>query len=158
MSKFALPIMIAQRSGAVVNTASLGAYIGVRNLTPYAASKHAVMGITKSAALEVARKGIRINAVCPGPVNTEFFEIAERADARERMPAPEIFKVPAAQVVAEALDAVARDQGAGRARLAGLRGDDPRRRGPDFHPPALPRVPRTDGPAPVGPCRSDTRA
>lgn len=79
--KHVLPVMIAQRSGTVVNTASLGAYIGVRNLSPYAASKHAVLGLTRSAALEVARKGIRINAVCPGPVDTEMLRDIEAGQA-----------------------------------------------------------------------------
>ncbi len=79
--KHVLPVMIAQRSGAVVNTASLGAYIGVRNLAPYAASKHAVMGLTKSTAMEVARKGIRINAVCPGPVDTAMLRDIEAGQA-----------------------------------------------------------------------------
>jgi 3alpha(or 20beta)-hydroxysteroid dehydrogenase len=79
--KHVLPVMIAQRSGAVVNSASLAAYIGSRNLAPYSASKHAVLGLTKSAALEVARKGIRINAVCPGPVDTAMIRDIEEAQA-----------------------------------------------------------------------------
>jgi NAD(P)-dependent dehydrogenase (short-subunit alcohol dehydrogenase family) len=81
--KHVLPIMIAKGRGAIVNTASLGAFIGVRNLGPYAASKHAVMGLTRSTALEVARKGIRINAVCPGPVDTPLLREIERAEAGE---------------------------------------------------------------------------
>ncbi len=79
--KHVLPVMIAQRSGAVVNTASLGAYIGVRNLAPYCASKHAVLGLTKSVAQEVARKGIRVNAVCPGPVDTPMLRDIEAGQA-----------------------------------------------------------------------------
>ena len=79
--KHVLPVMVAQRRGAVVNTASLGAYIGVRNLAPYAASKHAVLGLTKSAALEVARKGVRVNAVCPGPVDTPMLREIEAEQA-----------------------------------------------------------------------------
>lgn len=79
--KHVLPVMIAQRSGAVVNSASLAAYIGSRNLSPYCASKHAVLGLTRSVALEVARKGIRINAVCPGPVDTPMIREIEEGQA-----------------------------------------------------------------------------
>lgn len=79
--KYVLPTMIAQGKGAVVNTASLGAYVGTRNMGAYTASKHAVLGLTKTAALEVARKGIRVNAVCPGPVDTEMLRDIEAAQA-----------------------------------------------------------------------------
>lgn len=79
--KHVLPVMLAQRSGAVVNTASLGAYIGSRGVGPYIASKHAVMGLTKTAALEVARKGVRVNAVCPGPVDTAMIRAIEEGQA-----------------------------------------------------------------------------
>jgi len=81
--KAVLPIMIKQGKGVVINTASLGAYIGTRNLGPYTASKHAVLGLTKTAALEVARKGIRINAVCPGPVDTEMLRQIESDQSKD---------------------------------------------------------------------------
>ncbi len=54
---------------------------GRRNLGPYTASKHAVLGLTKSTALEVARKGVRINAVCPGPVDTPMLREIEAGQA-----------------------------------------------------------------------------
>ena len=79
--KYVLPIMIQQGKGAVVNTASLGSFLATRKLGPYTASKHAVMGLTKTAALEVARKGIRVNAVCPGPVDTEMLRDIETSQA-----------------------------------------------------------------------------
>jgi NAD(P)-dependent dehydrogenase (short-subunit alcohol dehydrogenase family) len=73
--------MLAAGRGAVVNTASLGSFIGVRHLGAYAASKHAVMGLTRTAALEVARSGIRVNAVCPGPVDTPLLRAIEEGEA-----------------------------------------------------------------------------
>lgn len=76
-----LPVMIEQGSGAVVNTGSLASYVGTRALGPYTASKHAVLGLTKTAALEVARKGIRVNAVCPGPVDTPLLRDIEAGQA-----------------------------------------------------------------------------
>jgi 3alpha(or 20beta)-hydroxysteroid dehydrogenase len=79
--KYVLPIMIQQGKGAVVNTASLGSFVATRKLGPYTASKHAVMGLTKTAAIEVARKGIRVNAVCPGPVDTEMLRDIEASQA-----------------------------------------------------------------------------
>ena len=79
--KYVLPIMIQQGKGTVVNTASLGSFLATRKLGPYTASKHAVMGLTKTAAIEVARKGIRVNAVCPGPVDTEMLRVIEASQA-----------------------------------------------------------------------------
>jgi len=72
--KYALPQLIAQKSGAVVVTASRASWIGAPGFSGYVTSKHAVLGLVKTAALEVAKDGIRVNAVCPGSVRTPLLE------------------------------------------------------------------------------------
>jgi NAD(P)-dependent dehydrogenase (short-subunit alcohol dehydrogenase family) len=72
--KHIVPVMIKQRSGAIVNTASIAGLMGSPNMAPYVASKHAVIGFTKAVSGEVAGYGIRVNAVCPGPVETRMIQ------------------------------------------------------------------------------------
>jgi len=72
-----LPEMIRQKSGAVVNTASVAGLVATPGMPAYVASKHAVIGLTKTAAGEVARQGVRVNAVCPGPVDTRMIHSLE---------------------------------------------------------------------------------
>jgi len=75
--KHVLPVMLKQGGGNIVNTASTAGLFGSPGMIAYVGSKHAVMGMTKVAAIDVARSGIRINAVCPGPVETRMMRSIE---------------------------------------------------------------------------------
>ncbi len=72
-----LPVMIAQGSGSVVNMSSTAGVIGTPRMPAYTASKHAVIGLTKTVSGEVARQGIRVNCVCPGPTDTAMLRSIE---------------------------------------------------------------------------------
>jgi NAD(P)-dependent dehydrogenase (short-subunit alcohol dehydrogenase family) len=72
-----LPVMLKQGRGAVVNTASVAGLVASPGMPAYVASKHAVIGLTKTAAGEVARAGVRVNCVCPGPIDTRMIHSLE---------------------------------------------------------------------------------
>jgi len=73
-----LPVMLRQKRGAIVNTASVAGLVATPGMPAYVASKHAVIGLTKTAAGEVAKSGVRVNAVCPGPVDTRMIHSLEQ--------------------------------------------------------------------------------
>ncbi|MBI3867542.1 MAG: glucose 1-dehydrogenase [Verrucomicrobia bacterium] len=76
MSKAFLPAMLQRKRGVILNMASIGGVVGIRDRLAYCASKFAVVGITKAMALDHARDGIRVNCICPGRVETPF--VAQR--------------------------------------------------------------------------------
>ena len=70
--KHVLPVMLKQNKGSIINTASIAGLIGSPDIAVYSASKHAVIGRTKSAALECAATGVRVNCVCPGLIDSRM--------------------------------------------------------------------------------------
>ncbi len=105
-----LPMMHQSRPAAVINISSIASLFPVPNSAVYGASKAYVTSLTEALRAELRGTGVRVTTVCPGPVDTEFGMVAERADKSRHSPPPDILKIPAWQVAREALLAAANDR------------------------------------------------
>lgn len=104
--KYEIPEMLKQKGGAIVNCSSIAGLVGFPGITPYVASKHGVVGLTKTAALEYAKSGIRVNAVCPGVIRTPMIErfTGGKAEAEAQLTAGEpVGRMGAPEEIAEAV-------------------------------------------------------
>lgn len=105
-----VPEMIRRGHGAIMNISSIASLLPLPDATVYAATKAYVTSFSEGLRAELREHGIPVLAVCPGPVKTEFGEVARRASQDPGMPSPEWFRVPRERVVAESLAALARDR------------------------------------------------
>ena len=72
--KYEIPVMVKAGGGVIVNTASVAGVVGFGNIAAYVASKHGINGLTRTAALEYATQGLRVNSICPGAIETPMVE------------------------------------------------------------------------------------
>ncbi|MDF1824815.1 MAG: glucose 1-dehydrogenase [Verrucomicrobiales bacterium] len=112
--KYEIPAMLNNGGGSIINTSSIAGHIGMAGLATYVASKHAVEGLTKSAALEYAKEGIRVNAVAPGGVATDMADRTfgtEGSESREGIAAAHpVGRIATAEEIANTIFFLASDE------------------------------------------------
>ena len=113
LTHLVLPAMIQHGFGAILNVSSLASLLPIPDFAVYAATKAYVTSFSEALRIELKDHGIRVLAVCPGPVHTGFGETAQRSGNHPKIPGYGCFYVPKEQVVAESLAALEQ----GRARL-----------------------------------------
>jgi hypothetical protein len=106
LTRALLPAMIAQKRGAILNVSSSASFLPIPNFAVYAATKAYVTSFTEGLRGELQGTGIHISALCPGPVKTEFTDVARRPSSGAGIPGPTAVYVAVEQVVADALHGV----------------------------------------------------
>jgi len=105
-----LPAMIELKRGAILNVSSSASFLPIPNFAVYSATKAYVTSFSEALRSEVHSSGINVSALCPGPVRTEFTQVARRDSSLSAPTEPEFVHVPAEQVVADALQGIERNQ------------------------------------------------
>jgi hypothetical protein len=105
-----VPDLIRTGRGAILNVSSIASLVPVPKLTVYSATKSYVTSFSEALRAELRDTGVSVTAVCPGPVDTEFFDQAERGNPEDSAPAPDLLKISREEVVSTALRAVAHDR------------------------------------------------
>jgi short-subunit dehydrogenase len=111
LTRWALPGMLHRKSGWICNVGSTAGMLPLPSFAVYAATKAYVNSFTEAIRVELHGSGVNVTALCPGPVETEFGNVAGRPDGRRQFSPPKILCVDKADVVRETLDALARGQG-----------------------------------------------
>ena len=110
LTRLLLPPMIERKRGAILNVSSSAGFLPIGGLAVYAATKAYVTSFSEAIRAELRGTGVTVTALCPGPVHTEFNEVARRASSRKESSGPPIAYVSVEEVVRDALDAVAHDR------------------------------------------------
>lgn len=105
-----LPAMIQRRRGHVLNVSSSASFLPIANFAVYAATKAYVTSLSEALRSELRGRGVGVTALCPGPVRTEFTEVAQRSSEKAAELGPEFVYVSVEEVVAAALRGVERDR------------------------------------------------
>ena len=107
LTRSVLPGMIARKRGGILNVSSTAGFLPIRKLAVYAASKAYVTSFSEALGGEVRKAGIAVTALCPGPVDTEFNQVAQRAGKRDQH-SPGFMHVPVEEVARAGLRAIER--------------------------------------------------
>jgi short-subunit dehydrogenase len=110
LTRALLPAMIQKKRGAILNVSSTAGFLPIRNLAVYAATKAYVTSFSDGIRGEVRKTGITVTALCPGPVATEFSEVAQRSSGKEQRPSPSFMHVPVEDVARAGLEAIEHDK------------------------------------------------
>jgi short-subunit dehydrogenase len=110
LTRLLLPNMLARRRGAILNVSSSACFLPIAGFAVYAASKAYVTSFSEAIRSELRGTGVTVTSLCPGPVHTEFTEVAHRSPAAPKKSSPELTHVSVEDVVRTALDAVERDK------------------------------------------------